>query len=194
MGTVLSNFHGEAHGETLRRILWSRDDRTDRYSITYKEMRRGKDIGQPFAHSRVVALEPERRVVSRCIVTWLLFFLFLSCLQDESLRDNSTSTRMYRKNADASKNLCCLGIVKLLRVCELLAFLQSRNRPLATFIDSYPICALLKNMPRWKIPRIRTSSSCLRRFFFSSPLVSLRCFRTCRQRTGKRREEEISKR
>lgn len=56
-------------------------------------------------------------------------------------------------------------------------FLQSRNCLLATFIDSYPLCSLLKDTlhSKSRISWIRMSSSC-RRFFLSSSLVSYVAF------------------
>jgi len=65
--------HEYATRNLLRQIPRSQNDRTDSFSITYKKCE-GEDIRQPFAHG-VLPLEPERRVVSQCIVTFFVSFL-----------------------------------------------------------------------------------------------------------------------
>lgn len=81
-----------------------------------------------------------------------LTFLFPSCLQDESLCNNSTPTRMYCKNASASKDWKSLGGVKLLRVFS--RFWISRFSSISELSTSYLLrnCPILIHSARcWKI-------------------------------------------
>lgn len=116
MGTVLSNFHGQSARK--------RDHSDGFFEVgmiepidTRSRIRNAKG-GRYWA--TICALESSAtraREASSFAMhsTWL--FLFSSCLQDESLCDNSTSTRMYCKNASARVKIeKSFGDVKLLRV------------------------------------------------------------------------------
>lgn len=112
MGTVLLNFHGQS---AIAPTNSSKSGWSDR-SILDHDIRnaKGEDIGQPFAHSRVVPLEPERRVVvSRCIVTWLFL---ISSLPAGRVALRQFHVDAHCENASASKNRIVWRSIKLLRV------------------------------------------------------------------------------
>lgn len=202
MGTVLSNFHGQKRTKTRRATCSDKFFKVRMIEPIDSRSRirnaKGKDIGQPFAHSRVVPFEPERRVVSRCIVTWLFYFLpacrtsRFATIPGQRARIARMPVRVKIENRLAALNCFVFSVV-----FEFLAFLQFRNCLLLIHSGIVRFLSTVLAVERYTAFKdfLDTNELVLRTSLFPFLFFDLlRCFRTCRRRTGKRREEVISER
>lgn len=182
MGTVLSNFHGRSARTRAREDAQlaptnsSKSGRSDPIDSRSRiRNAKGEDIGQPFAHSRVVPLEPERRVVSRCIVTCDFFYFFPACRTSRFAtipRRRAHVLQECRARAKIENRSAALNCFVFFDVFRISRF---SSIPELSIGDSHRflsiLCALPKDISRTTISWIRTSSSCVRRFFLSSTFV-----------------------